>query len=65
MNAQIAAYERRLRQGALMLAQLEGEGRIDSRYERLLRQWQALVAAYEYETDLFEAGSEMALAAGF
>jgi hypothetical protein len=64
VNAQIAAYEQRLRKGARLLEKLEAAGRIDGLYERTLRQWLALLAAYEYESEVVEAGREVALAVG-
>jgi len=64
MNGQIAAYEKRLRTGARTLERMESTGSSDGRYERALRSWLALLAAYEYETEVAEAGSQIALAAG-
>jgi hypothetical protein len=37
---------------------------MDALYERTLRQWLALLAAYEYECEVVETGSEVALAVG-
>jgi hypothetical protein len=64
MNAQIAAYEARLRKGAQFLEKLEASGRVDALYERTLRHWLELLAAYEYESEIVEAGSEAPLAVG-
>jgi hypothetical protein len=64
MNAQVAAYEKRLEKGARYLEKLEVTGDVGARYQRALRGWLTLLAAYEYETEMLEAASPLALAAG-
>lgn len=59
MSAMISAYENRLRVGAEQLEELERSGRTDRRYDRLLRQWQQLLAAYEFECEVAETGSSL------
>jgi hypothetical protein len=62
LNAQIQAYEQRLRKGARLLERLEGAGQLDELYQRTLRQWLALLAAYEYESEVYAAGAQTGLA---
>lgn len=59
MNAQIAVYENRLRSGAHLLEEMETSGGTDLRYERTLRQWLELLAAYEYECEISEASMRL------
>jgi hypothetical protein len=63
MNAMLQAYEKRLRNGASQLEQMERTGRTDQQYDRMLRQWLQLLAAYEYEYEMAEAGGRMLAAA--
>jgi len=58
----ISAYEARLRTGSDQLERLERTGRTDERYQRLLRQWLELLAAYEYECEVVHAGQGLAVA---
>lgn len=64
MNAQIVSSERRLRKGAEILERMEARGERDSRYERTLRHWLGLLAAYEYDCEVVDAGAEVAMAVG-
>lgn len=56
MNALISSYENRLRNGAEILQKMETLGRRDARYHQTLRRWIELLAAYEYESEMDEAG---------
>ena len=58
MNALLMAYENRLRAGAEQLEALEQSGRVDLRYERKLRSWLELLAAYEFEYEMAESAAE-------
>jgi hypothetical protein len=60
MNVRIAAYEKRLREAGAGLERLETAGRVGAYYQKMLRKWLALVAAYEYECEMIEAGTELA-----
>ena len=62
MNAMIAAYESRLRTGADQLDRMERAGKRDETYDRTLRGWLELLAAYEYEFEMAAAGAELAAA---
>jgi hypothetical protein len=57
MTTLLAAYERRLRDGAALLERLESSGRTDQSYDRMLRLWLELLAAYEYEYEVCEQGT--------
>lgn len=63
MNAHLAIYEKRLRDGADALERMESTGEGDTRYKRSLCHWLELLAAYEYEYEVVEAGSTVSLAA--
>lgn len=63
-TTQIAAYEFRLKSGAEVLGRLEAAGATDHRYDRRLRRWLELLAAYEYECEIAQIGEQVALAAG-
>ncbi len=62
VNGLISAYEARLRTGAEQLEAFEQAGRRGVGYDRLLRNWLELLAAYEYEFEMAEAGSLLAAA---
>jgi hypothetical protein len=56
MNQLIARYEVRLGEGARLLSSMEAEEEPGPRYERTLRHWLELLAAYEFEYEMAEAG---------
>jgi hypothetical protein len=56
MNQLIARYEVRLGEGARILSNMEAEGNRSRRYESTLRHWLELLAAYEFECEMAEAG---------
>ncbi|GEM_PF-4582159 len=65
MNRQISSYERRLSETGTTLRDMEDAGETGRPYQRLLRQWLELLAAYEYEVDVQKEGASLAaLAAG-
>lgn len=57
MNGLLDSYTHRLQKGSRLLERLEAAGQQDSLYERTLRQWLALLAAYEYEMEMTESVS--------
>ena len=63
MNAHLQAYQKRLTAKCAKLERMERSGRTGARYDRLLRSWLELLAAYEYEYDIDEAGALLARAA--
>lgn len=63
MNQLIARYEVRLGEGAHLLSNMEAQGEHGPRYERTLRHWLELLAAYEFEYEMAEAGDPQIAAA--
>lgn len=63
MNQLIARYEVRLGEGARLLSNMEAQDKRDPQYERTLRRWLELLAAYEFEYEMVEAGDPRIAAA--
>lgn len=58
MRQLVTHYEVRLTEGAELLSNMEARGTRGPRYQKALRSWLELLAAYEFECEMAEVGQQ-------